>query len=117
MVNYYLHLHNQTRDGRALCGIEFASSNDTSTHHKIDFKLRFAGVPQWYSKSLIRENWFTRQIMPDVSSAGPRERRANDGGKPGYSREFFLLVQHLVTMVSAKVIYQVSYLFHSCRNI
>ena len=42
--------------------------------------------------------------MPEMTTPGPRNARSIDGGKPGYNREGFLLIQHEITLAAAKVL-------------
>ncbi|XP_048270251.1 phospholipid-transporting ATPase ABCA3-like, partial [Bombus terrestris] len=100
MEHYYLTAQNVIRDGQVLCGVEFVEMS----RNKIHFKLRFASVPRYYATSNIRENWETIHLMPELTSPGPREKSKVDGGKPGYAREGYLLMQHTIILAAAKVL-------------
>lgn len=84
-----------------LCGVEFLETAPSNLH----FKLRFTSVPRHFTNSYVRETWQTVHIMPELASPGPREKNQPNGGKPGYLRESFLLVQHELTLATAKVLH------------
>ena len=105
MEQYYLKDHNDVQSGPVLCGIEFV---ELISNH-INFILRFTSMPRHYiNSSTTRETWQTDLIMPELAPPGPRERDDNDGGRPGYAIEGFLLIQHELTLAAAKVLHQIS---------
>lgn len=99
LTDFYLNKFVDSVHGKVFAAVEF--HNFSSEH--FSFCLRFPGVPRHFETAPIRLSWETVHVMPELSPPGPRER-ANDGGKPGYQREGFLLLQHHLSMAAAKVI-------------
>ena len=97
MLEYYQTMHIDKNEGIVMCGIVFESI----TANKIAFTLRYPFIPRSSRNDFSRQTWHTAHVMPDISTSGPREEHSKDGGLPGYAREAFLGVQHVLTMAAA----------------
>ncbi|CAK7303304.1 Phospholipid-transporting ATPase ABCA3 [Vulpes lagopus] len=85
-----------------LAGIVF--DHDFKNRHdslplKVKYHLRLgAGTERPSSvQSFVKDNgWNTHLLFPDTPTLGPRNPFEDDGGSPGYLREGFLILQHVV---------------------
>ena len=80
---------------------------------RTQYKLRFPGSLRG-SYDIIEEQtglkpaWFVELTYPFVQLLGPRARKKNDGGLPGYNEEGFLYLQHAIDTTFTKVAYAAS---------
>ncbi|XP_032184454.1 ATP-binding cassette sub-family A member 3-like isoform X3 [Mustela erminea] len=66
---------------------------------QVKYHLRFGTGTERTSdflSSLVDTGWHTHILFPEVPDIGPRSPLSNDGGDPGYIREGFLLLQHII---------------------
>ncbi|XP_044088738.1 phospholipid-transporting ATPase ABCA3-like [Neovison vison] len=66
---------------------------------QVKYHLRFGAGTERTSdllSSLEDTGWHTHLLFPEVPDMGPRNPLNNDGGDPGYIREGFLLLQHII---------------------
>ncbi|XP_059011321.1 phospholipid-transporting ATPase ABCA3-like [Mustela lutreola] len=66
---------------------------------QVKYHLRFGTGTERTSdflSSLVDTGWQTHILFPEVPDIGPRNPLSNDGGDPGYIREGFLLLQHII---------------------
>ncbi|XP_027467992.2 ATP-binding cassette sub-family A member 3-like [Zalophus californianus] len=77
---------------------DFKNSDD-GLPLKVKYHLRFGAGTEKSSNllsSLKDTGWNTHLLFPEIPSLGPRNLVDDDGGDPGYIREGFLLLQHVV---------------------
>ncbi|XP_064446386.1 phospholipid-transporting ATPase ABCA3-like [Mirounga angustirostris] len=77
---------------------DFKNSDD-GLPLKVKYHLRFGAGTEKSSNllsSLKATGWNTHLLFPEIPSLGPRNPVGDDGGDPGYIREGFLLLQHVV---------------------
>ncbi|XP_077930152.1 phospholipid-transporting ATPase ABCA3-like [Halichoerus grypus] len=77
---------------------DFRNSDD-GLPLKVKYHLRFGAGTEKSSNllsSLEATGWNTHLLFPEIPSLGPRNPVGDDGGDPGYIREGFLLLQHVV---------------------
>ncbi|XP_044771201.1 phospholipid-transporting ATPase ABCA3-like [Neomonachus schauinslandi] len=77
---------------------DFRNSDD-GLPLKVKYHLRFGAGTEKSSNllsSLKATGWNTHLLFPEIPSLGPRNPVGDDGGDPGYIREGFLLLQHVV---------------------
>ncbi|XP_047570303.1 phospholipid-transporting ATPase ABCA3-like isoform X2 [Lutra lutra] len=66
---------------------------------QVKYHLRFGAGTERTSdllSSLVDTGWNTHILFPEVPPVGPRNPLKNDGGDPGYIKEGFLLLQHII---------------------
>ncbi|XP_030889430.1 LOW QUALITY PROTEIN: ATP-binding cassette sub-family A member 3-like [Leptonychotes weddellii] len=77
---------------------DFRNSDD-GLPLKVKYHLRFGAGTEKSSNllsSLKATGWNTHLLFPEIPSLGPRNPVGGDGGDPGYIREGFLLLQHVI---------------------
>uniref|UniRef100_A0A3Q1GTA6 ATP-binding cassette, sub-family A (ABC1), member 3b n=1 Tax=Acanthochromis polyacanthus TaxID=80966 RepID=A0A3Q1GTA6_9TELE len=94
------------QSGKLLAAVVFQhpfSHDDEPLPLQVSYHLRFTFTPRnapAKEKSELNPNsdldWHTLSLFPLFQLPGPRERKYNEGGTPGYFREGFLTVQHAV---------------------
>uniref|UniRef100_A0AC35TFQ4 ABC transporter domain-containing protein n=1 Tax=Rhabditophanes sp. KR3021 TaxID=114890 RepID=A0AC35TFQ4_9BILA len=82
-------------------GIVFddAFAKDPKSNHNVTYKIRLSNTKRRISSTFSKTDfqpWDTKRLFNIQLFSGPVERKAIDGGSPGYWREGFLMVQKAV---------------------
>ncbi|CAH1776854.1 unnamed protein product [Owenia fusiformis] len=81
-----------------LSGIVFSSGvASLGDSNSIRYTIRMKSYRQSTGTlNLVTNNWYTEYNFPGFQRVGPRERGRTYGGSPGYMREGFLPLQHVI---------------------